>query len=118
MSDSKKENSPEKEVVKKPRLKSLNIDGTKYKTNFTKSFEERKAYSPYNEKKITAFIPGSIVKINVKKGQKIRAGSKLLILEAMKMKNRIIAPVNGIIKKILVKEGENVSKNQLLIELE
>jgi len=117
MTDNKKDISKGSEA-KKPRLKSLNIDGTKYKTNFTKSYEERKPYKPNNIKELTAFIPGTILKINVKEGQKVKEGARLMILEAMKMKNRIIAPFTGIIKKIFVEENQNVSKNQVLIELE
>lgn len=117
MTDNKKNISKESEA-KKPRLKSLNIDGTKYKTNFTKSYEERKPYKPDNNKELTAFIPGKILKINVTEGQKVKEGTRLAILEAMKMKNRIIAPFAGTIKKIFVEENQNVKKNQIIIELE
>ncbi|MBL7105777.1 MAG: biotin/lipoyl-binding protein, partial [Bacteroidales bacterium] len=55
--------------------------------------------------------------IYVKKGKKVKEGDKLLILEAMKMKNDIVSPVNGTIKKINVKEGSRVTKKDILIEL-
>ncbi len=51
-------------------------------------------------------------------GQKVKEGTKLLILEAMKMKNIVVAPVTGTIKTIYVKEGLHVPKQELLIELE
>lgn len=104
--------------VKKAKYKTLIIDGTKYKTNFNKKFEEKEKYVPSNSKLLTAFIPGTILKIYVKEGQKVKTGTKLLTLEAMKMKNRIIAPFGATVKKINVTEGKIVSKNEVLIELE
>ena len=106
------------EDKKKPRLKTLNIDGTKYKTNLTKKFEEREPYKANDNKLIRAFIPGTIVKVNIKEGQKVKSGAKLLILEAMKMMNRLTAPMNGVVKKLNVTEGQLVSKNEVLVELE
>jgi biotin carboxyl carrier protein len=47
----------------------------------------------------------------------VKAGELLLILEAMKMKNRILSPRDGVVKKINVKTGNIVAKNLVLIEL-
>jgi pyruvate/2-oxoglutarate dehydrogenase complex dihydrolipoamide acyltransferase (E2) component len=47
----------------------------------------------------------------------VKAGDKLLILEAMKMNNIIAAPVNGKIKKLHVSDGDKVANKQLLIEI-
>lgn len=103
--------------VKKHRYKTLVIDGTKYKTDLTIKFEKRTRFEPVNEKHITAFIPGTVGKILVKEGQSVKKGHRLMILEAMKMKNRLEAPFNCTVKKINVKEGENVPKNFIMIEL-
>lgn len=103
---------------KKHRYKTLVIDGTKYKTNLTAKFEKRVKFEIPNEKHIIAFIPGTVGKILVKEGQSVKKGHRLMILEAMKMKNRIEAPFTGSIKKIHVREGENVPKNTLMIEFE
>ncbi|MCF8372575.1 MAG: acetyl-CoA carboxylase biotin carboxyl carrier protein subunit [Bacteroidales bacterium] len=107
-----------KDQDKKARFKSLVIDNTKYKTHLTKKFENKPPYSPRNPSCMHAFIPGTIQKIMVKEGQKVSMGMRLLILEAMKMKNRILAPHAGHVKKIYVSEGQNVSKNEMLIEIE
>lgn len=107
-----------KDLEKKIRFKSLVIDSTKYKTHLTRKFENKKPYSPKNPSCMHAFIPGTIQKIMVKEGQKVSMGARLLILEAMKMKNRILAPHSGHVKKIYVIEGQNVSKNEVLIEIE
>ena len=51
----------------------------------------------------------------VKKRDAVKKGEKLLIYEAMKMKNVVTAPFDGIIKRIAVKEGEKLPKGALLI---
>jgi pyruvate carboxylase len=105
-------------MEKKSKLKTLIIEGTKYKTNLTRKYENRKPWVIPDEKKIYSFIPGTLVKINAKKGQKVRKGQILFVLEAMKMKNSVAAHIAGSIKDVYVKSGENVSKNQLILEFE
>ena len=61
-------------------------------------------------------MPGLILKIMAEPGQSIKKGEPILILEAMKMENVIKSPVDGVIKKVLVKEKDSVPKNQVLIE--
>lgn len=94
------------------------IDDTVYKTRVNKKYSQKKQYKPKDNSIISAFIPGTIRKIYVSEGQKVNRGDKLLVLEAMKMKNDIISPINAIVKSINVKVDEVVTKNQLLIELE
>lgn len=103
---------------KQPCYRILNIESAKYKTLLTDKFRNRKPYEPKNPKHVTAFIPGNIPKVFVKEGKKVKEGQKLLILEAMKMKNMIFADRDETIKKIHVKEGDQVAKEQLLIEFE
>ncbi|MCA0932530.1 biotin/lipoyl-binding protein [Lutimonas saemankumensis] len=67
---------------------------------------------------IKAPMPGSIIEIKVKEGQKVKEGETLLILEAMKMENAITSPKDTVIKELFVKEGESVDKNKLLIDFE
>jgi len=105
-------------MAKKEQLDSLNINGTIYKTTLTKKFLDRKVWQKPNEKMIKAFIPGTILEIFVKEGQKVKTGEKLLILEAMKMKNILESPVDGIVKKVHIQKGVMVPNRSLLIELE
>lgn len=63
-------------------------------------------------------IPGQILGINVSKNDKVRTGQKLLTLEAMKLENAITADHDGIVKDILVSEGDVVNQGQLLVILE
>jgi biotin carboxyl carrier protein len=101
-----------------PKYRSLIIDDVKYRTTFSKKYETRKPYVPVNTKKITAFIPGTIQKVFVKRKARVKQNDKLLILDAMKMKNVILAPFDGKIKAVNVKEGSTVSKQEVLIEFE
>lgn len=68
--------------------------------------------------RLKAPMPGKILEVMVKTGDTVKAGDTLLILEAMKMQNAILASTKGTIKKVLVKEGDTTSKSDLLIELE
>ncbi|MPQ47608.1 biotin/lipoyl-binding protein [Marinifilum sp. N1E240] len=99
-------------------LKEFNVDGTVYKTELTKKFENRKPWVKPNPKHINSFIPGTIVEIFVKEGQEVKEGESLMILEAMKMKNQIKMPFDGVIKKIHVEEGIKVPNRLLMLEIE
>lgn len=94
------------------------IDDTSYETKLTPKFRRRKPYVFLDPKKVYAFIPGIINKINVYEGQKVDRGQSLLILEAMKMMNELNCPFDGRIKAIHIKQSQMVVKGQLLVELE
>jgi biotin carboxyl carrier protein len=99
-------------------LKTLIIEGAAYKTTFTKKFENRVNWEQPNENLIISFLPGTIVDICIKKGQKVNEGDTLLILEAMKMHNIVSMPFNGKILNVNVKKGDIIPKNHVLIEVE
>lgn len=67
---------------------------------------------------VKAPMPGMILDIMVKENQEVKAGDNLLVLEAMKMENTILAPRDAVIKSIAVETGKTVTKNQILIEME
>jgi biotin carboxyl carrier protein len=75
------------------------------------------AGSSRGEKTIKAPIPGLVVKILAKAGEKVKADNSLLILEAMKMENIIKAPFDCEVVKINVKEKDAVTQNQLLLKI-
>ena len=104
--------------MEKKKFQKLVIDDSHYETKLTKSFINRKKYTPIDPKKIFSVIPGLILEVFVKDGQSINIGDKLLVLEAMKMKNSITAPQDGKIKSVNVSQGDSVPKGCLLIELE
>jgi biotin carboxyl carrier protein len=99
-------------------LKFLNIDSSLYKTRVSRKFEERKKYQPADPKMILSFIPGTVLDIMVKEGETVEKGHDLMILDAMKMQNRLKAGIAGKIKKIHAVRGDKVSKGTLLLELE
>lgn len=99
-------------------LEFLNINDTLYKTRISTSYKNRVRYKPADPKLILSFIPGTIREINVRPGQSVKKGDILLILDAMKMQNRLKCHVDGKIKSIIVKAGERVCKGKLLIVLE
>lgn len=96
----------------------LNLDGARYKTYLPEKFKNRVPWQPKDLNKILTPIPGKLVKICVKEGQKISEGKCLFIMEAMKMNNRFNAEKTGIITKILVKEGEIIAKNSQILQME
>ena len=63
-------------------------------------------------------MPGKVVKINVKEGDEVGEGTVLIVVEAMKMENNIVASGKAKVKKILVAEGQMVDNKMQLIELE
>jgi pyruvate carboxylase len=98
-------------------LKILNIDTTLYQTRVSRKFENRKPYKPADPNIVESFIPGTILDIRVKEGQLVEPGDVLLVLDAMKMQNRLKSPVKGTVRKIHVNSGDKVSKGTVLVEL-
>ncbi len=90
----------------------------KYRTLVTKKFLNRKKYEAPNIKNVVSYIPGTIIKVTAKRGKKLKKGDMLLILEAMKMRNRITMPIDGKIKAVHVKAGEKIPKDFLMVEIE
>ena len=70
------------------------------------------------ESKITSPMPGTIMTIKAKEGDKMQKGDVLMILEAMKMENEIIAPEDGVLISIDVAEGAAVDTGDILATFE
>lgn len=60
-------------------------------------------------------MPGNILKINVTLGQKVKEGDVLIVLEAMKMENEIVAPKAGSVAQIAVSKGQVVETGSPLV---
>ena len=67
--------------------------------------------------RIEAPMPGIVVSVAVKKGDAVKAGDTLLVIEAMKMENNIAADISGTVGEVSVKAGEEVENGQLLISI-
>lgn len=68
-------------------------------------------------KTMLAPMAGTILRILVKEGQRVKKGENLIVLEAMKMENEIVADEDGIIRSILVKANDSVESDQPLLIL-
>lgn len=67
---------------------------------------------------INAPMPGNIVNVLVKAGDKVTKGQVLLILEAMKMENEIMSPRDGVIAGVHVNKGDSVDSGKLLVSIQ
>jgi glutaconyl-CoA/methylmalonyl-CoA decarboxylase subunit gamma len=66
---------------------------------------------------VRAPMPGLVVRLEVKEGDRVKIGNGLLILEAMKMENEIKAMKEGIVRKIFIAHHQTVEKDQLLLDI-
>jgi len=66
---------------------------------------------------VEAPLPGKILRINVSAGSQVKRGDLLLILEAMKMENEILAPVDGVVDSVLVSPNQTVNTHDPLVVL-
>jgi len=96
----------------------LNINTILYQTRISKKFQNRKHYLPADPGIILSFIPGTVLDILVEPGQDVTMGDDLMILDAMKMKNKLKCNMDGKVKSVMVKKGDRVSKGTVLLELE
>ena len=68
-----------------------------------------------NGTKVPSPMPGTILSVNVSVGQAVKSGEVLLVLEAMKMENDIVAPCDGTVKQLLVSKGSTVNTDDVLV---
>lgn len=77
-----------------------------------------RAVDDHGPRKLTAPMPGKIVRVLVSQGDEVEAGAGVLVVEAMKMQNEIKSPKKGTIQKILVGEGAAVNAGDVLAIVE
>ena len=70
--------------------------------------------APADGQKVLSPMPGTILSVNVSVGSTVKAGEVILILEAMKMENEIVAPCDGTVKQLAVQKGSTVATDALL----
>jgi len=105
-------------MAEKESYKTLIVHSAVYKTLHTKKYENRIKWEKPDENKILSFIPGTIIDIVAKVGQTLKEGENILILEAMKMHNKVQMPFDGKIVKINVEKDEKIPKNIIMVEVE
>lgn len=64
--------------------------------------------------KVNSPMPGTILSVSAAPGKAVKTGEVLMILEAMKMENEIVAPCDGTVKQILVQKGSTVETDAVL----
>ncbi|MGB9809095.1 MAG: DUF2118 domain-containing protein [Caldanaerobacter sp.] len=82
---------------------------------------ETKAKTPTSSsgsKVVSAPMPGTILDVRVKEGDRVKRGDVLVILEAMKMENEIMAPEDGIVVSVNVSKGASVNTGDVLVTME
>ncbi|MDE5668482.1 MAG: biotin/lipoyl-binding protein, partial [Duncaniella sp.] len=79
---------------------------------------EEEPTEPITGPTLVAPMGGRIISVNVKNGQAIKKGDLLLVYEAMKMENDVEAEKDGVVKRVLVSEGDVVNTNAPLIEFQ
>lgn len=116
-------------------IANIEVNGTPYKVEVHKEMKTtktptliRKTPTAPKENKplqrsstlstIKAPLPGNILQILVKVGDEVKRGQNLLIMEAMKMENNVLAEKEGIISSIKINVGDTVLQNDTLIEIE
>ena len=88
------------------------VDTQKKYLRMRKSAEEKQ------DDKIVAPMPGKVVKIPVRKGDRLETGDTVVVLEAMKMQSNYKVSSACVVKDILVSEGDSVDNNQVLMTLD
>ena len=63
-------------------------------------------------------MPGLLVEVAVQPGQKVLAGERLAVIEAMKMENVLLAARDGVVAKVLAQPGDSLTVNQVILEFE
>jgi biotin carboxyl carrier protein len=104
--------------MEKKEAEKLNIDQTLYTTRLSRRYAGRKAYSPPRPGRICSFIPGTVTEVLVRQGDMVNAGDDIVILDAMKMKNRLKSHVTGKVVAVNVKPGDRVTKGMVLAEID
>lgn len=107
--------------VDKKGLYYVSINGNSFQYKHNDFLDENEILSSAvqgdNGNNLFAPMPGKILKINVTEGEKVKRGTILLVVEAMKMENNIVAGTDAIVEKLNVSEGEMVDTDKQLVQL-
>ena len=100
------------------KFQTLLVDETLYTTGLTAKYKNRKLWSPPDNRKVTAFLPGTVTHVLVQKGEQVNEGQTVVKFEAMKMVNNVQALISGIVKDVYVKVGDKFPKGFVLVDFE
>ncbi|MBN1415423.1 MAG: biotin/lipoyl-binding protein [Bacteroidales bacterium] len=113
------------EIIEKSQNKyTVLLNGVSYSFTIESpiSYRRRKYLEKHKQvlkaETINAPMPGKIIELLVEENTTVKEGEAILILEAMKMQNEISTHVSGKVKKINVRPGDTVAKDQVMMEIE
>lgn len=111
------------EKIEENKVQSINFSPPNY-SDSRKATPVVQLIDPVAEKKtvysnsvVYSPMPGTVVKVLSKQGDKVKCGQPILVLEAMKMENEITSPKDGILKELFVSEGQTVVGKAMLFEI-
>ena len=99
------------------KISRLALEDGVYETRLTAGYAARKPYEKKDPRLVKAVIPGVVAEVCTAAGSQVKQGDTFLVLEAMKMLNRIASPLDGKVKAVHVAAGDKVIKGQALVEL-
>jgi biotin carboxyl carrier protein len=106
------------------KLSTVKVNGNLYKVQVEDQFDlllkklGMDTAAGVKIREIKAPMPGLVLKIMVEEGAEVKKGDNLLVLEAMKMENILKSSTDGIVKKILVMQGDKIEKNTVLVQFQ
>lgn len=109
------------ELNKEEKTATVKVNGNVYSLTIKDQFDQLLKQLGMDNlavnkiQQIKAPMPGLVLNVLATEGAEVKKGDNLLVLEAMKMENMIKSPTDGIIKKIEVKQGDKVEKNEILV---
>jgi biotin carboxyl carrier protein len=84
----------------------------------TKQSSSRKSRAKHDHSgELTAPMPGQVRAVNINEGDVVVKGQTLAVIEAMKMEMRIKSSIDGTVRRIFIKQGQSVEREQVLIEV-
>lgn len=104
--------------LRRRRTEEFNASQSEKKAQEVAKEESKQVVEPITGELLTAPMGGRIIEINVKPGQAVKAGTVLLVYEAMKMENDVTAEKDEVVKRIFVRPDEVVGTDAPLIEFE
>jgi biotin carboxyl carrier protein len=110
------EGETSKKYVVNTFARTFNVEIVDAETKYRQSRMQGMEHEGQND--LSSPMPGKIVKIPVKVGDKVIPGQTLIVVEAMKMQSEFKATADRIVKEILVREGDTVDSHQIMIKLE
>lgn len=94
------------------------VGGEHYSFGSTKGSMSARGAAAENADSVCSPMPGLVVKVPVKVGERVTAGQTLAIVEAMKMQNELASPRDGVVKQVHFREAEQVDALQPIVDLE